>query len=90
MKDLNPNDAVKLTADKIRTAKQVECDCGGALFSEKIMFKKISAIISPTGKEELYPMQVIVCDSCGKIPSQFNPHNLISEEYLAKNKNKLV
>ena len=90
MKDLNPNDAAKLTADKIRTSKQVECDCGGVMFTEKMMFKKISPIISPTGKEELYPMQVIVCDSCGKVPSEFNLYNFVPEMYVAKKKNKLV
>jgi hypothetical protein len=80
----------KITVEQIKNSKQVECDCGGVIFVEKMMFKKISPILSPTGNEEIYPMQVIVCDSCGKIPTQFNPHNLISEEYLAKKKSKLI
>ncbi len=68
----------------VKDAKFIECDCGGTMFSEKIMLKKISAIVSPTAKEEIFPMNVLVCESCGKVPSVLNPGNLIPEEFIAK------
>ena len=63
-----------------------KCDCGGSMFTEKLMFKKISAFISPSGKEELYPLQIIVCDSCGKVPTSLNPQNMVPKEFLATKK----
>jgi len=79
-------DPMRISMDQIKISQQVACDCGGTMFNEKIMFKRISAILSPSGKEEIYPMQVIVCDSCGKVPSEFNPYDLIPKEYLATKK----
>ena len=47
------------------------CNGGESLFEASIMFKRLSPIVSPTGKEELIPMDVIVCKKCGKIPQFF-------------------
>jgi len=84
----NKQQGIRINPEIIKNAKLFECDCGGAKFREGIMFKIISPILSPTGKEEIFPMNVIVCDTCGKIPSYFNPENIIPKEYLAiKNEN---
>jgi len=74
---------IPITPDIIRQSKTLTCDCGGTLFHNGLIFKKISQFVSPTGKEELFPMEVIVCEKCGKIPTQFNAHNIIPEELLA-------
>jgi len=78
----------RISIEQLKLAKQIECDCGGVLFTEKMMFKKISAILSPSGKEETVPIQVVVCDSCGKVPTHFNPYELVPDKYVAKKKNK--
>lgn len=83
MENIKGGAPMQITLDNVKDAKQVTCDCGGAMFTEKMMFKRISSFISPTGKEELYPVQVIVCDACGKVPSELNPHGIVPEEYLA-------
>ena len=70
----------QLTPEMLKSASPIVCDCGGMLFAEKLFFKRISAIISPTGKEELAPMPVIVCENCGKVPSEFDTHNILPEE----------
>ena len=75
---------VPLTAEIIKQSKTLTCDCGGILFHNGMIFKKISQFVSPTGKEELFPMEVIICDKCGKVPTEFNTHNIIPEELLAK------
>jgi hypothetical protein len=74
----------QVTPEIIRDSKTIQCDCGGFLFIEKMMFKKISAIISPTGKEEMVPMAVIVCDKCGKVPEIFDSQNILPKEIRAK------
>lgn len=73
----------QITEQMVRDAKTVECPCGGMVFAEKMMFKKISPIISPTGKEELFPLNLVVCEKCGKVPIEFNPHNIIPDELIA-------
>lgn len=73
----------QITEETVKNAKTVVCPCGGKVFSEKMMFKTISPIVSPTGKEELFPLNLVVCESCGKVPSVFNPHGVIPEELVS-------
>ena len=79
-----PETRVPLTPEIIKQSKTLTCDCGGMLFHGGMVFKKISQFLSPTGKEELFPMEVIICDKCGKVPTEFNTHNIIPTEVLAK------
>jgi hypothetical protein len=69
-----------VTPTMLKAAPNVQCECGGMIFSEKLFFKKISAIISPSGKEELAPMPIIVCEKCGRVPSVFDTHDILPEE----------
>ena len=43
-------------------------ECGNASFIQAFFLKKISALMSPTGKEAIVPMQVFSCGNCGAIP----------------------
>lgn len=76
----------QITPDMLRNSKNVVCECGGMIFSEKLFFKKISAIISPSGKEEVAPMPIIVCERCGKVPSAFDTQNILPKEIRADGK----
>ena len=54
--------------------KDICCEeCGGKIFRSVHMFKRLSAIISPTGKEQIVPIPVFRCDDCGHINSEFLP-----------------
>jgi hypothetical protein len=77
---------IKVTPEMMKSFKTLTCDCGGQLFKTGMVFKKISQLISPTGKEELYPMEVIICQSCGKVPTEWNDNlnNMLPNEVLAK------
>ena len=57
----------QITPEMLRNSKNIVCECGGLIFSEKLFFKRISAIISPSRKEEIAPMPIIVCEKCGKV-----------------------
>jgi len=74
----------QITPDMLRNSKNVVCECGGMIFMEKLFFKKISALISPNGREELVPMPIIVCENCGKVPSAFDTNNVLPDEIRAK------
>ena len=53
----------------ISKADTITCDdCGNASFIQAFFLKKISALVSPTGKEAVIPIQVFSCGNCGTIP----------------------
>ena len=55
----------------ISKADTITCDeCGNASFIQAFFLKKISALMSPTGKEAIVPMQVFSCGNCGTIPKK--------------------
>jgi hypothetical protein len=61
------------------------CEKGSTLFEPARMYKRISPLLSPTGKEEFAAAEVILCKQCGKIPPFFAelmgncPAELVSE-----------
>jgi hypothetical protein len=79
-----PEQRIPITPEIIKQSKTIRCDCGGILFRGGLVFKKISQFVSPTGKEELFPIEVIVCEKCGLVPSDFNTHKIIPEEIVSK------
>ena len=48
-------------------------NCGSKFFRQVSAFKKLSALISPTGKEQVVPVPVFRCDECGHINKEFLP-----------------
>ena len=75
---------VSITPEMIKSFKTVTCDCGGQLFQSGLVVKKVSSIISPTGKEETYPLEVLICMNCHKVPNEINVMNMLPESILAK------
>ena len=61
--NLNPDDLTDILCDK--------CQC--QTFDPVFLFKKISAVLSPTGKESMIPLQVYKCSDCGHINDEFIP-----------------
>tara|TARA_R100000234_G_scaffold115976_2_gene92483 strand:+ start:5568 stop:5834 length:267 start_codon:yes stop_codon:yes gene_type:complete len=47
--------------------------CGNLTFRQVVMFKKVSAVYSPTGKASLIPLQVFECSECGHVNDEFIP-----------------
>lgn len=55
-------------------AEDIVCEeCGSKVFTMVFLLKKISALLSPTGKEENVPVQTIACHKCGHVNKQFLP-----------------
>ena len=42
--------------------------CEGVTFFPVVFFKVLSPLVSPSGREELIPVQTFRCSSCGSIP----------------------
>ena len=47
----------------------ITCEkCANASFIQSYFLKRVSALVSPTGKEAIVPIQVFACGNCGTIP----------------------
>lgn len=63
----------QMTLD-INQATDIECsNCGNKFFHEVTFFKKISALLSPTGQEGILPIPTYACVECGNINEEFLP-----------------
>lgn len=68
----------------LTNAQDVTCDnCGNYTFQEVALMKKISALVSPTGKEAIVPIPTFACNACGFINKQFLPVRMRDEELAA-------
>ena len=55
-------------------AESVSCEhCANQTFVGVMMMKRISPIISPTGKEAVVPIQTFACNACGFVNKEFLP-----------------
>jgi uncharacterized Zn finger protein len=58
----------------LNKATDIECaSCGHKFFHEVTFFKKISALLSPTGQEGILPIPTYACLKCGNINDEFLP-----------------
>ncbi len=52
----------------IGDTETIVCEkCGNASFIQSFFLKRISPLVSPTGKEAIVPIQVFACGNCGSI-----------------------
>ncbi len=63
--------ALQQQVSAVYKSPNVVCSCGSKIFHEAVVLKKLSSLMSGTGREELVPIPVYVCDKCGKIPDEF-------------------
>lgn len=74
MSQLNPKKPLPKAPIKLdlAQAETIVCEeCGNMLFLQSFIMKKISAIMSPSGKEEIIQIPVMSCGSCGAVPKDF-------------------
>lgn len=89
---LNPGPATTpgsgIATDPFAGTSDYACEeCGNMLFENKIFIKKKSRFASNSGKEEIMPLNILVCSSCGKVPpvlEELKASNIIPKELFAK------
>ena len=59
---------VQVDLSKADTVRCDDPECNNVLFIQSTVIKRLSAIVSPTGKEALVPIDVYSCGNCGKVP----------------------
>jgi len=68
----NPNNAQMKLDVSIKDLPTIKCtSCGHKLFQPYLVMKKLSAIQSPSGKEQIVNVQVMACSNCGNVPKEF-------------------
>ena len=63
------NQNINIDLSKVDNVKCDECD--NDKFTPAFVIKQISALMSPTGKETLVPIQLFKCVKCGHINEKF-------------------
>ena len=63
----------QMNIDFSQTVAEVCEECGNDTFTQVFQIRKLSALLSPAGKESIIPMQVFSCAKCGHINSTFLP-----------------
>ena len=72
---------VPISASQLAQAESIACEhCANQTFVTVMMMKRISPIISPTGKEAIVPIQTFACNACGFVNKQFLPTMPDSDE----------
>lgn len=62
---------------KLSDLDDVVCEsCGNNTFIQCMQLKKVSALVSPTGEEGLYPVPVFSCVKCDHVNSDFLPKQI--------------
>ena len=60
------NQKQKINID-LSKCENIICDnCQCPMFKPAFLLKKISALMSPTGQDAIFPMQIFMCLGCGK------------------------
>lgn len=66
-------------------APWMKCECGGITFTQLIMVKRISKLLSGAAQDSILEVPMMKCDSCNKIPQfMYKPWADMPEEYKAK------
>ena len=62
-----------LNVDFSQTTAEVCEACGNDTFIQVYKMRKLSALLSPAGKETIIPINVFACNKCGHINDEFLP-----------------
>jgi len=74
-KEINMNQQQQVNINPKDLVDVVCSECGCQTFTQVFLFKKLSAVLSPNGKESMIPLQVFKCTDCGHINDEFIPNN---------------
>ena len=56
----------------LSSVDNVKCnECDNETFVPAFIIKQVSALMSPTGKETLVPIQLFKCSKCGHVNEKF-------------------
>jgi len=67
-----PDGQQQMNVDISQTT-EMKCEkCGNNTFKQTMMLRKLSAIVSPSGKETIIPVGVFACEACNHVNKEFS------------------
>ena len=48
-------------------------ECGSEIFQPAVLLRRVSALVSPSGKETVMPVQIFACIKCGHVNEDMYP-----------------
>lgn len=67
-------------APDLSLAEDIVCEnCGNLTFQEVLLMKKVSALVSPNGKEGIVPIPTFSCVACGWVNEMFRPLKKVAQ-----------
>jgi hypothetical protein len=70
---MNTNEQPQMNIDFSQTTAEVCEKCENDTFQQVYRMRKLSALLSPAGKESMIPIQIFACAKCGNINKGFLP-----------------
>lgn len=67
---------VKPNFDITQTSAEICENCNGQAFRDALLLRKVSALLTETGKEGYLPIQVFACVKCGHVNNHFIPEEI--------------
>ena len=56
----------------ISKTSAVKCEkCENQTFKQTLLIRKMSALVSPNGQEQIIPIGVFACEKCGHVNAEF-------------------
>lgn len=69
---IKTNNNIDISLKNNITTSHIEtCDCGNKIWTQGIILKKISKLISQSGTEEVMPIPIFICSKCGEPAPMF-------------------
>ena len=60
---------MSITKFGIADAAWMGCDCGGLMFTQLIMIKRISRLQTGEAQDKIMEIPMLQCTTCGKVPT---------------------
>ena len=70
---MNNEQQPQMNIDFSQTTAEVCESCENETFVQVYKMRKLSALLSPAGKESMIPLQLFACAKCGHINKGFQP-----------------
>jgi uncharacterized Zn finger protein len=65
----------------IQDLETITCEkCNNATFTQVVILKKVPAILSRTGQDEIAAIPVFACNACGNVNKAFLPQKEVERE----------
>lgn len=74
--DPNVPQQTSVQVDVTKMNDLVCSNCQGHFFNSVFMFKKMSALLSPNGKDAIIPIEAYACIECGTVCRELLPKGL--------------